>query len=141
MLQVPQIFEPEEQIYKGAYILKKETLAHKITLIATGSEVYLAAEAQKELEKDNMGTRLVSMPCMELFLQLSASEKNAILGDAYKIAVEAGIRFGWSEVIGEKGGFVGMTGFGDSAPAKQLYEYFSITVDDVIKLAKSHVKL
>ncbi len=138
--QIPQIFKPQEQVYKGAYILKKEISPHKITLIATGSEVHLAAKAQEKLEKENIGTRLVSMPCMELFLQLSPNEQNAILGEAHKIAIEAGVRFGWSEVIGKKGGFVGMTGFGASAPSEKLYKYFNITVDEIIKLAKSYVR-
>ncbi len=137
--QIPQAFEPEMQVYKGGYILKKETLPHQITLIATGSEVHLAAKAQKILEEqEHMGVRLVSMPCMELFLQLAADEQENILGDKHKIAIEAGIRFGWSEIIGKEGTFIGMAGFGASASLDDLYQHFEITVEKIVEHAKRH---
>lgn len=136
--QIPFAYNPEEQIYKGAYILKKEEKEHQLTLIATGSEVHIALAAKEQLEqKYNIGVRLVSMPCMELFLQLPLNEQNNILGNTKRIAIEAGVRFGWSEVIGRKGDFVGMDGFGASAPGDQLYHHFNITIQEIIRKSVS----
>ncbi len=73
------------------------------------------------------------MPCMELFLELPTTEQQAILGNGKKLAIEAGVRFGWSEVIGADGIFVGMDGFGASGPGSQLYEHFGITAHDIAK--------
>ncbi len=131
--QIPFAYKPEEQIYKGGYILSHEQHPLAITLIATGSEVHIALEAKKILEEKNIGVRLVSMPCMELFLELPTTEQQAILGNGKKLAIEAGVRFGWSEVIGADGIFVGMDGFGASGPGSQLYEHFGITAHDIAK--------
>ena len=104
-----------------------------MTLFATGAEVGLAVRAGETLEARGIGTRVVSMPCLELFEQQDAAYQALILGDApVMIAVEAAVRHGWDRYIGRDGGFVGMTGFGASAPADVLFERFGITVEAIV---------
>jgi transketolase len=107
-----------------------------VSLFATGSEVAIAIAAQKLLAERNIAARVVSVPCMELLLALSERERAAIIGQAkVNIAVEAGIRQGWDAVIGSDGIFIGMTGFGASAPYKELYQHFGITPEKVAAAA------
>jgi len=120
----------------GAYELIAAKGAPAVSLFATGSEVSIAAAAQKLLAERGVAARVVSVPCLDLFLALSGSERAAIIGEAkIKIAVEAGIRQGWDAVIGSEGIFVGMTGFGASAPYKELYQHFGITPEKVAAAA------
>jgi transketolase len=120
----------------GAYELRAAEGAPAVSLFATGSEVAIAVAAQKLLAARNVAARVVSVPCMELFLTLSESERTAIIGQAkVNIAVEAGIRQGWDAVIGSGGIFIGMTGFGASAPYKELYQHFGITPEKVAAAA------
>ncbi len=122
---------------KGAYILADCEGEPQVTLFASGSEVEIALEAGTMLAKDNIATRLVSVPCMELFWeQDSEYQQSLFCNNSIKIAVEAGIRQGWDRFIGPHGGFVGMTGFGDSAPAQELYNHFNITPEAIVKIAK-----
>jgi len=110
----------------------------KVTLIATGSEVEIALQAQKLLEADGIGARVVSMPCVELFEAQAADYKKKTLGEGtVKVAIEAAVRYGWDRYLGENGAFIGMPGFGASAPAKELYKHFNITPEAAAAAAKA----
>lgn len=117
---------------KGGYILSDAEGA-KAVLIATGSEVEIAMEAQAALAEKGVPVRVVSMPSMDLFEQQSANYQAETLGGKLpKVAVEAGVRFGWDRWIGHDGGFVGMSSFGASAPYQDLYQHFGITAEAVV---------
>ena len=122
---------------RGAYELAAATGQAKVTLFASGSEVSLALEARVILERDGIPTRVVSVPSFELFEEQSADYRRTILDDApVRVAVEAAIRQGWDRFVGRDGGFVGMNGFGASAPYKSLYEHFGITAEAVVAEAR-----
>ena len=125
---------------KGGYVLSDCKGKAQAVIIATGSEVEIALAAQEQLAKDGVKTRVVSMPCMELFEAQDAKYQSDTLGgDTPKVAVEAGVRFGWDRWIGHAGGFVGMDGFGASGPAKDLYKHFGITAEAVAEAVKARV--
>jgi transketolase len=138
---VPQLRltkDSENRCAAGAYEISPATGAAKVSLFASGSEVSIAIEAQKLLAAKGVAARVVSVPCMDLLLDLPADRRRALIGDApIKIAVEAAIRQGWDAVIGADGLFIGMSGFGASAPAKDLYPHFGITAEAVVKAALS----
>jgi transketolase len=120
----------------GGYELIAAEGEAKVTLFASGSEVEIAVVAQKQLAEKGIPTRVVSVPSLELLLQQSPEKLDAIVGKApIKIAIEAAVRFGWDAVIGHDGVFIGMSTFGASAPAKELYKYFGITADAVVDAA------
>ncbi len=128
-------------VEKGGYVLAPATGPEKIALIATGSEVEIALAAQAKLEAEGLGARVVSMPCFALFEAQSEGYRREVLGHHLpRLAVEAGVRSGWDRYIGPEGGFVGMPGFGASAPAKTLFQHFGITADAVVKAAKMLLK-
>jgi len=113
---------------KGGYIAAAAEGERKATILATGSEVEIALAARNALQADGIGTAVVSMPCQELFDAQDDAYRFEVLGPgSTRVAVEAAVRFGWDRYIGLNGGFVGMDGFGASAPADQLYEHFGIT--------------
>ena len=122
----------------GAYVLADAPDGKPaVTLVASGSEVEIAMDAREALAADGIAARVVSMPCMELFAQQDEATRAAILpATAPVIAVEAAIGQGWDRWTGANGSFVGMTGFGASAPYKQLYERFGITAAAVAARAK-----
>ncbi len=129
---------------RGAYVLAEAEGKRQAILMATGTEVSLALEARDLLQAEGIGTRVVSMPCMELFAQQDDAYRKRILpGGAVRVAVEAAVRMGWDQwLLGERGreakaGFVGMTGFGASAPADRLYEEFGITAEAIAQKVKS----
>ncbi|CAN7485713.1 transketolase [Phenylobacterium sp. LjRoot219] len=123
---------------RGAYQLAAAGLPAQVTLFASGSEVSIAMAARGLLEADGIGARVVSVPCFELFEQQPADYQAAVIGETeVRIAVEAGVRMGWDRFIGTDGAFVGMTGFGASAPDKVLYEHFGLTPEAVCRAAKS----
>jgi transketolase len=126
---------------KGAYELAAaEGGDAKVTIFASGSEVEIALDARDLLQKDGTPTRVVSVPCFELFEEQDKAYREKVLGKApVKIAVEAALRFGWDRFVGSDGAFVGMTGFGASAPAKDLYKYFGITAEAVAKVGGERV--
>lgn len=125
---------------RGGYVLSDCKGKAEAVIIATGSEVEIALAAQDQLAKDGVKTRVVSMPCMELFeAQETAYQKATLGGDVPRVAVEAGVRFGWDRWIGHDGGFVGMDSFGASAPYKALYQHFGITADAVAEAVKARV--
>ncbi len=129
---------------KGAYVLAEAGSKRQVILIATGSEVEIALKARAALEGEGIGTRVVSMPCMELFAaQDEAYRRKVLPAGPVRVAIEAGVRAGgWDRwLLGERGreakaGFVGMTGFGASAPIERLYKEFGITAEAAVTLAK-----
>jgi transketolase len=109
-----------------------------VTIFASGTEVSIALAARAGLEAEGIGTRVVSTPCWELFDKQPAAYRKSVLGQGTaRVAVEAAISQGWEKFIGQDGAFVGMTGFGASAPAEALYEHFGITAEAVIAAAKA----
>ena len=120
----------------GGYELVAAQGEAKVSLFASGSEVEIAVAAQKQLAERGIAARVVSVPSLELLLAQPADRQKAIIGNApVKIAIEAAIRWGWDAVIGKDGEFVGMHGFGASAPAKDLYKHFGITAEAAVNAA------
>ena len=125
---------------KGAYELSPAKGKAQVSLFASGSEVEIAMEAQKLLENNGVNARVVSVPCMDLFLAQNEKTRASVIGSApVKIAIEAAIRQGWDAIIGSDGGFVGMNSFGESAPYKKLYEHFGITPQAVADAAQARL--
>jgi transketolase len=122
---------------RGAYELAGATAGRaKVTLFASGSEVDIAMRARALLGQQGVPARVVSVPSLELFLAQPPEFRRTMIGTApVRVAVEAAVRFGWDAVIGEDGGFVGMTDFGASAPIKDLYPFFNITPEAVVEAA------
>jgi transketolase len=132
---------------QGAYVLADAVGKRQAILLATGSEVAIAMAARDLLQAEDIGTRVVSMPSWELFEdQDEAYRKRVLPGGPVRVAVEAAVRFGWDRwLFGERGrreksGFVGMHGFGGSAPAEELYAHFGITAEAVAAKVKSLLK-
>jgi transketolase len=123
-----------KQLERGGYVLLSDDNPELI-LIATGSEVSLALEAYDLLLKRGVKTRIVSMPSSELFDAQSEAYRDTVLPGSVtkRVAIEAGIRSGWGRYIGDQGRFIGMTGFGASAPAGELFQHFGIDVDSILK--------
>ncbi|QFS83146.1 Transketolase 1 [Roseivivax sp. THAF40] len=131
-------------VSQGGYVLADAEGKRQAILMATGSEVAIAMAARDQLHAEGIGTRVVSMPCWELFEeQDEAYRKRVLPGGPVRVAIEAGIRFGWDRWLygergkREKGGFVGMHDFGASAPSDALYEHFGITPEAVAEKVKS----
>ena len=129
---------------KGAYVLADAEGKRQVILMATGSEVSLAMAAREALQAEGIGTRVVSMPCWELFEAQDESYRRKVLpAGPVRVGIEAASRFGWDRwLLGERGreakaGFVGMHSFGASAPAEELFEKFGITAEAVVEKAKS----
>ena len=120
----------------GAYELVPAQGKARVSLFASGSEVEIAVAAQKQLAERGVASRVVSVPSLELLLAQPADRRKAIIGNApVKIAIEAAVRWGWDAVIGPDGEFVGMHGFGASAPAKDLFKHFGITAEAAVNAA------
>jgi transketolase len=120
----------------GGYELVAAKGEAKVSLYASGSEVEIAVAAQKQLAERGIATRVVSVPSLDLLLEQPVAQRKAVIGNApVKIAIEAAVRLGWDAVIGPDGIFIGMTGFGASAPAKDLYPHFGITAEAVVNAA------
>jgi transketolase len=125
---------------RGAYELKAASGDAKVSLFATGTEVPIALKAAEMLEAAGTPTRVVSVPCFELFEKQSAAYQASVIGrGTVRVAVEAAIQQGWERFIGEDGAFVGMTGFGASAPADVLYREFGITAEAVVAAVKARL--
>jgi len=117
----------------GAYIISESSGSLDVTIFATGSEIEIALDAQKNLEEKQIGTRVVSVPCDNLFDEQPEEYKKSLFdNDSVKVAIEAAVRMGWDKYIGRNGIFVGMEGFGSSGPAKDLYKFFNITSEVVV---------
>jgi transketolase len=125
-------YEDDNLSRQGAYELSPAQGKAQASIFASGSEVQIAMNAQKALAEKGIAARVVSVPCLDLFLAQDEATRKAVIGDApVKIAVEAGIRMGWDGVIGSEGLFVGMHSFGTSAPMAKLYAHFGITAEAV----------
>jgi transketolase len=126
---------------KGGYVLLDCEGAPDAIVMGTGSEVQICIEAAEELNKSGVKTRVVSMPCFKLFDEQSVEYRESVLPPEVtnRVAVEAGIEMGWDKYLGGAGQFVGMSGFGGSAPFEELYEQFGITPANVVSKVKSVV--
>ena len=133
------VHSDENVCARGAYLLSEADGERQVTLLASGSEVSIAVEAQALLRQADIAAAVVSMPCWELFERQPDDYRIAVLGDAPRVACEAASGFGWSRWTGEGGDFVGMQGFGASAPAAHLYEHFGITAEAVAGAARKVV--
>jgi transketolase len=121
----------------GAYILAEAEGDHALTLIASGSEVSLALAARDVLQAAGTGTRVVSMPCWEVFAAQDAGSRTAVLGSAPRVSVEAGTTQGWERWVGDNGASVGVDRFGASAPGNVVGEQLGFSVDNVVAVARS----
>ncbi len=124
-----------ENIARGAYVLYEPEQEAQAIIIATGSEVHLATEAAQRLAESGKAVRVVSMPCAEVFAQQEIAYKEQVLPKTIskRVAVEAGATGGWYQYVGLEGKVVGIDRYGESAPAKVLFEHFGFTVDNVVK--------
>lgn len=138
---VPTIRDSAEEnlTAKGGYIISSGKGTIVATIIATGTEVSLAVEAQKRLAEKNIGVNVVSMPCCELFDKQNSAYKNAVLGNAPRIAVEAAAAYGWERYVGDNGTVIALNDFGTSAPANEVYERFGITTENIIAAVKKYL--
>ena len=121
----------------GGYEIRKSNSNPEITLIASGSEVQIAIDALNKLKEININSKVVSMPCQELFDKQSEEYKEKIIAkNSRKISIEASSIFGWEKYVGQDGSSLGMKTFGKSAPYKTIYEDFNLTSDSVVMIAK-----
>ncbi|MGB8492656.1 MAG: transketolase [Bacteroidales bacterium] len=137
------ILAPADGVIKGAYVLSGEQGSKPdIILIATGSEVHLVLEAQRELKNESIDARVVSMPSWELFRMQEQKYRESVLPASIKIrlAVEAASTEGWCEWVGDRGKVIGMSAFGTSAPYKEIYKNYGITVANIVNTAKEMIK-
>ena len=120
-------------VEKGAYILKESSSAAKVTIIATGSEVGIALDAQIALESEGVATRVVSAPCLEWFNEQPASYRESVLpSSSLRVSIEAGIALGWREYVGDSGIIVSLDHWGASAAAGKLFTEFGLTSERVV---------
>ena len=138
---VPQLREAgdENLTARGGYVIRQFGEGRDVTLLATGTEVALAAEAAEVLHAEGHAVAVVSMPCWELFDAQPEAYRDEVLGEAPRIAVEAALPFGWTRYVAREADVVGMPGFGASAPAERLYAEFGITCDAIVARAKAHL--
>ncbi|ABM00962.1 transketolase [Shewanella amazonensis] len=138
LAQMPRSAEQLANVAKGGYVLVDSAAAPELIIIATGSEVELAVKAQAELTAKGKQVRVVSMPSTDVFDKQDAAYKEAVLPASVtkRVAVEAGIADYWYKYVGLNGRIIGMTSFGESAPANQLFEMFGFTVDKVVAAAE-----
>ena len=131
----------ENMCSKGAYVLKKTSDNADISLIASGSEVEIALEAQEKLKGLSINSKVISVPCYDLFQNQTENYKDEILGkDTLKISIEASSQSGWKSLLGKDGVTLGLSTFGKSAPYKDIYKLFNLTSDEIVKIAKAKVK-
>jgi transketolase len=132
-----------EGVARGAYVLaESQPGTTSLILIATGSELGVTLEAYEKLASQGIAARLVSMPCWELFDEQDAEYRDSVLPPscAARVAVETGVAMGWEKYLGSRGQFVGMTGFGASAPGGVLMKYFGFTVDNIVDHANKAIE-
>jgi transketolase len=127
---------------KGAYVLSDCDGDAQAVILGTGSEIPICLKAQEMLAAKGVKARVVSVPCMELFDEQDEAYRASVLPSGVKarVACEAGIRLGWDKYIGIEGKFVGMSTFGASAPANQLYEHFKITPENIVNQVETLLK-
>jgi transketolase len=122
---------------RGGYVLAEASGSRRVTLVATGSEVAVALEARAQLERDGVPTAVVSLPCWRLFDAQDKAYRAQVLGTGVRLAVEAASPFGWERYVGDAVNVIGMTSFGASAPADDLFRHFGITPAAVVAAAKA----
>ena len=133
-------FEKSNKSALGGYEIESDSTKPKVCIIASGSEVSIARNVKKQLAKEGISCRVVSMPCFELFDQQPEEYKKSLLEtDGIRIGIEASIGVGWDKYLGDNGFFVGMKGFGASAPATDLYTHFGINEESVLKIIKKNI--
>jgi transketolase len=132
---------PDDAIERGAYVLRDSTGPPELILMATGSEVHICNAAVDLLEADGIGTRLVSMPCVEHFAAQDSGYRDAVLPPECRarVSLEAASTLGWHRWVGELGEAVGMESFGASAPAGILYKHFGLTPERVAQSGREAV--
>ena len=134
---VTETFSKKNMSRLGAYEIIKTKTVPDVTLVASGSEIQIAMEAQKKLKNININSKVVSMPCQELFDKQSKEYREKIIDkESIKISIEAGSVFGWEKYVGPNGISLGMKSFGKSAPYKKIYEHFNLTSDNIVKLTR-----
>jgi transketolase len=129
--------DAENRSARGAYVLAEADGERQVTLLATGSEVSVTMAAREVLATDGLRAAVVSIPCWELFEKAPQEYQDTVLGSAPRVAVEAAVRFGWDRWLGPRGAFIGMEGFGASAPGEALFPHFGITPEKVAQAARS----
>jgi transketolase len=127
----------ENHSAKGAYVLKEATGPCNVTLLATGSEVGLAVAAAGLLAKDGLASRVVSMPSFELFRSQPAAYRDQVLGQAPRVAIEAGVQQSWNEWLRPDDRFAGLSDFGASAPGAKVFEHFGLTPEKIAGVARA----
>ena len=138
-----KLYAPADGVKHGAYIISKEKAnTPDAIIIGSGSEVSIALDAQKELQKINIDSRVVSMPCWELFRKQDEDYKNQVLPEKVRArtAIESGASFGWKEWVGDKGTVVSVESFGSSAPYQENFKHYGITVDNLVKQVNESIK-
>ena len=135
---IPRSTDTLDKICRGGYVIQEAAGKAQAVIIATGSEVELALNAQKALAEQGIAVRVVSMPCTNVFDRQPAAYRAAVLpADLPKVAVEAGVSDGWYKYVGTHGKVVGLDRFGESAPADELFKLFGFTVDNVVAAVKA----
>jgi transketolase len=123
----------------GGYVLRAPEGERDVTLFATGSEVSLAVEASERLASEGVRAAVVSMPCFKLFAAAPAAFRRSVIGTAPRVAVEAAVRQSWDIALAPEDAFIGMSTFGASAPAADLFRKFGITVDAIVAAARAQI--
>ncbi len=129
----------ENRCARGGYVLAEADGDRRVSLLATGSEVEIAMAARDRLAAEGIGAAVVSLPCWELFEEQDAAYRDAVLGSAPRIAVEAAAPFGWTRYVDSEADVIGLHGFGASAPGPALYEYFGLTAERIAAAAKARL--
>ncbi len=129
----------ENRCARGGYVLAEAEGARQVTLIATGSEVAIALVAREALAAEGVAAAVVSLPSWELFSAQDEAYRAEVLGGVPRVGVEAACGFGWERWLGDGGTFIGMTGFGASAPQEELYRHFGITPEAVVAAARKRL--
>ena len=122
---------------KGGYTLKESSENAEVSILASGSEVEIALEAQEKLKAININSKVISVPCYNIFQNQTESYKDATIGkNTFKISIEASTTSGWKSIVGKDGVSLGLTTFGRSAPYKDIYNHFGINSENIIKKIK-----
>ena len=129
----------ENRCARGGYVLAEAEGPRQATLIATGSEVSIAMAARESLAGEGVGVAVVSLPCWELFSQQDEAYRGEVLGGVPRVGIEAAGGFGWERWLGSDGVFIGMTGYGASAPYEDLYKHFGITPEAIVAAVRKRL--
>ena len=130
----------ENMCSKGGYILKETSENAEVSILASGSEVEIALEAQEKLKAMGINSKVISIPCYDIFQNQTESYKDEMFGkNTFKISIEASTTSGWKSTVGKEGVSLGLTTFGRSAPYKDIYKLFNLTSDEIVKITKSKI--